>query len=218
MPQTKSKNREEILERYMSYAIEHGVDVDLKEFCKSAKIKKKHFEEEFGSIKKIEKQVWTELMVASINTTTSDKQFSSFTTREQLLTLYYTFFENCSLNKAFLHQSIRQHGRPGMIKVLKPMKKQFVGFINSIQDLDLTIAKQFEASIEKFTNKAVGEAFFGQLLFLLDFWMHDVSRDFEKTDVAIEKTVKATMDVLDVTPIKSVIDFGKFIWQERIRN
>lgn len=218
MPQTKSKNREDIIESYMSYAIENGVDFDLKEFCKNSKIKKKHFAEEFGSVKKIEKQVWTELMLASINTTTSDKQFSSFTTREKLLTLYYTFFENCSLNKAFLHQSIRHHGRPGMIKVLKPMKKQFIGFINAIQDLDLTIGKQFEASIEKITDKAVGEAFYGQLLFLLDFWMHDVSRDFEKTDVAIEKTVKATMDVLDVTPIKSVIDFGKFIWQERIRN
>lgn len=31
----------------------------------------------------------------------------------------------------------------------------------------------------------------------------------------IEKSVKAVLDVLDTTPLESVIDLGKFIWKER---
>jgi hypothetical protein len=31
----------------------------------------------------------------------------------------------------------------------------------------------------------------------------------------IEKSVKASFDVLDNFPMKSVIDLGKFLWKER---
>lgn len=31
----------------------------------------------------------------------------------------------------------------------------------------------------------------------------------------IEKTVKATFDVLDTTPLESLLDLGKFVWKEK---
>ena len=40
---------------------------------------------------------------------------------------------------------------------------------------------------------------------------------FEKTDVFIEKSVNTSFDVLDVAPIKSLIDFGKFIFKEKVK-
>ena len=47
--------------------------------------------------------------------------------------------------------------------------------------------------------------------------MDDTSPSFEKTDVFIEKSVNTTFDLLDVAPLKSLIDFGKFIFKEKIR-
>jgi len=54
-----------------------------------------------------------------------------------------------------------------------------------------------------------------QLAFLLKFWMEDTSTGFEKTDMAIEKSVRTVFDLFDSTPFDSVIDFGKFLWKEK---
>ena len=55
-----------------------------------------------------------------------------------------------------------------------------------------------------------------QTMFLIKFWMDDNSAEFEKTDVAIEKSVNTIFDVFDNTPFERVIDFGKFLFKERM--
>jgi hypothetical protein len=50
----------------------------------------------------------------------------------------------------------------------------------------------------------------------LKFWLDDDSAAFEKTDIYIEKSVKASFELLNVAPLDSLIDFGKFIFKEKI--
>jgi hypothetical protein len=45
--------------------------------------------------------------------------------------------------------------------------------------------------------------------------LEDSSPDFEKTDMAIEKSVRTVFDLFDSSPVDSVIDFGKFLWKEK---
>ena len=59
------------------------------------------------------------------------------------------------------------------------------------------------------------EATWVQLLFLMKFWKEDTSPGFEKTDMAIEKSVNTVFDVFDNTPLESIIDLGKFLWQNK---
>ena len=59
------------------------------------------------------------------------------------------------------------------------------------------------------------EATWVQLLFLMKFWKEDNSPGFEKTDMAIEKSVNTVFDVFDNTPLESIIDLGKFLWQNK---
>ena len=51
----------------------------------------------------------------------------------------------------------------------------------------------------------------------MKFWMDDTSASFEKTDIFIEKSVNTSFDVLNVIPLKSIIDFGKFIFKEKVK-
>jgi hypothetical protein len=48
--------------------------------------------------------------------------------------------------------------------------------------------------------------------------LEDESPAFEKTDIYIEKSVKATFELMNIAPIDSIIDFGKFIFKEKIYN
>jgi hypothetical protein len=55
-----------------------------------------------------------------------------------------------------------------------------------------------------------------QTLFILKFWMDDSSPSFEKTDLVIEKSVRAIFDVFETTPLESLVDFGKLMWKEKM--
>ena len=217
MAKAKSKkSRDQLIDISMNYLAKNGFEVSLGDLCKATKIKKTRFKEEFESIEKFEQFVWCEMMRSALSTSQTDAQFASFSKREKLLSVYYLFFENCGLNSDFLKASINHHGKRGMLPVLSNLKEEFVSFISAIHQLSLPLGKQYKASLSKISDAVVGEAFYGQLLLLLDFWSSDSSLDYEKTDIAIEKTVRASMDMLDVTPVKSVIDFAKFFWQERV--
>jgi hypothetical protein len=50
----------------------------------------------------------------------------------------------------------------------------------------------------------------------MKFWLDDSSPAFEKTDIYIEKSIKATFELMNIAPIDSLIDFGKFIYKEKI--
>jgi len=47
-------------------------------------------------------------------------------------------------------------------------------------------------------------------------YIDDSSSSFEKTDLFIEKSVRASFDLIDTTPLKSLIDFGKFLYKEKM--
>ena len=50
----------------------------------------------------------------------------------------------------------------------------------------------------------------------MKFWMDDTSKGFEKTDIFIEKGINTSFDLINVKPLKSLIDLGKFIVKEKI--
>ena len=219
MPKAKSKkSRDQLIDISMNYLAKNSFEVSLGDLCKATKIKKAQFKEEFESIEHFEQFVWCEMMRSALHTSQADAQFASFSKREKLLSVYYLFFENCGLNSDFLKASISHHGKRGMLPVLSNLKEEFISFIGANHRISLPLVKQYEASFSKISDAVVGEAFYGQLLLLLDFWASDSSEGYEKTDIAIEKTVRASLDILDVTPVKSVLDFAKFFWQERISN
>ena len=70
--------------------------------------------------------------------------------------------------------------------------------------------------LQNFQEKAFQEASWFQLLLTLKFWLDDSSPSFEKTDIYIEKSIKATFELMNIAPIDSLIDFGKFIFKEKI--
>ena len=96
---------------------------------------------------------------------------------------------------------------------MRPLKKEFIKYIDTldIETLDLK-----EERLEKFQVKSIQQSSWMQLLIILNFWIKDVSPSFEKTDVFIEKSINTGFDLLDVKPLKSIMDLGKFIFHEKI--
>ena len=85
-----------------------------------------------------------------------------------------------------------------------------------IDSLDIETLDIQEERIDKFQRRAMQESGWIQLLLTMKFWMDDTSASFEKTDIFIEKSVNTSFDVLNIAPLKSVIDLGKFLFKEKM--
>jgi hypothetical protein len=53
------------------------------------------------------------------------------------------------------------------------------------------------------------------LLFVTDFWLKDKSPGFEKTDEAIERSLNLAFDLMGKSPLDSMLEFGKFLFQNK---
>ena len=182
-------------------------------FCKDNEIEETDFYSFYGSIDALKEDIWIKFYENTASNLTKDENFASYSNRNKLLSLYFTMFEVLTLNRSYVYFTLKEN-KNGLknLKQLKGLREHFKGFIKEIIDENDEVKNE---TIQKITKPIFAEGAWIQFLFLLKFWLDDTSKGFEKTDIMIEKSVKAVLDVLDTTPLESVIDLGKFIWKER---
>lgn len=211
------KTSADIIDDYMEYVTSvEKEDRELTAFCERYDISENKVEEIFGSLFEIEKVIWKELLLAAISTTKQDPNYVQFSNEDRLLTFLYTFFENLTLNRDYISINLEDrkciHEKVRLYSLAKDSYRAFLKDITSSSNpgIDGAIGKVIDIA-----KAGTYEGFWLQLLFLIDFWSKDVSEGFEKTDIAIEKSVRAAMDLVEAAPVKSMFDLGKFLWKER---
>lgn len=206
-------DKQTIISRYMDYVLEHETyPKSVYKFCKEIKIKEEEFYKFFGSIEKLKTSIWSEFYNNATGVMYANKEYDSYSNREKMLTFFYTFFELLTMNRSFVLFDLKENteGFKNLQK-LGDLRKDVRSFATKLieeenQDKQLRIMKR---PIFLFAEGA-----WIQTVFLLKFWLDDDSAEFEKTDMAIEKSVNTIFDVFDNTPLESVVDFGKFLWKE----
>ncbi|MDR9456905.1 MAG: TetR family transcriptional regulator C-terminal domain-containing protein [Salegentibacter sp.] len=211
----KSLSSDKLIALYMDYVLENEkTPKSVYRFCKDNKLKEDEFYNFFGSFESLQKGIWERFFEHTLKVLETSPEYHEFTNREKMLTFYYTFFEMLSANRSFVLFSLRQYeSKLKNLEQLKGLRKQVKHFAQELineenETKNLKVLKQSEAIFS--------EAAWIQLMFLLNFWMDDNSAKFESTDVAIEKSVNTVFDVFDNIPLERVIDFGKFLWKEKM--
>lgn len=207
--------RERLITLYMDQVLETGTTPkNIYKFTKDNGLKEEEFYEFFGSFEALQKGVWERFFEHSIEVMEKSEEYSGFSAREKLLTFYYTFFEILSANRSYVLFSLKEE--KGALKKLQ----QLTALRKRVKEFGRDIVRESRLKEEERTVKTPGSAFaeatWLQLLFLLKFWMEDNSLQFEKTDVAIEKSVNTVYELFDTTALERVLDFGKFIWKEKM--
>lgn len=206
-------SKEKIIERYMQYVLEHEtVPRSIFKFCKEIKIKEVQFYEHFGSFDGLQKEIWKTFFDQTMGLLGKNKEYGAYANREKMLSFFFTFFELLTLNRSYVLFALKE--KSNKMESLSQLK----GLRSNIKDFatDL-VEKGNEGKTLKITkqNPAIfSEGAWVQFLFLLKFWMEDSSPRFEKTDMAIEKSVNTIFDLFDNTPLDSIVDFGKFLYKE----
>lgn len=212
---TKAKKltQEALISAYMDYVLEHETQPrSIYKFCKLNKIKEEDFYLFYGSLESLKKGIWEQFFINSTSLMLKNKQYEGFSNKDKMLTFFYTFFETLTLNRSYVLFALRHSGNPlKNLEELKGLRKHIKTFSKDLIT-DGNVGKAFK--VTKHNPQLFSEGAWLQFLFLLKFWMNDDSAGFEKTDMAIEKSVNTIFDVFDNTPLDNIIDFGKFLYKE----
>ncbi|WP_010135991.1 TetR family transcriptional regulator C-terminal domain-containing protein [Ochrovirga pacifica] len=214
--ETRTATQKKILKQYMEYTLDNNeAPKSIYLFCKSLQIEEKEFYEHYSSMEQISKDVYATFCDETVALISKDESYQSLDAKNKLLVFYFTFFEMLTANRSYVLLTL-EHNKNILerIQLLQALK---TGFKNFIQTLEINHIDFKKDSINKLSKKSIDEISWSQLLFILRFWIEDTSKGFEKTDILIEKSIHASFDLLDITPLKNLIDLGKFFFKEKIK-
>jgi hypothetical protein len=210
----KEITKNDIITAYMDYVLEHEkTPKSVYKFAKDNNMSEQEFYKFFGSFESLRKDIWNTFFTMTMDVSYKNEDYPSFSNREKMLTFFYTFFELLNLNRSYVLYALKENqNMMGNMDQLKGLRKHVKDFAK-----ELIMQRNEDKSniILERSETIYSEGAWVQMLFLLKFWMDDDSAGFEKTDMAIEKSVNTIFDVFDNTPLDAVFDFGKFLWKER---
>lgn len=202
----------EIRNAYRTYVLTEGKKpLSVFAFCKENGMAETDFYAFFGSFEGVEKSIWESYIVDTINRLGGDKDFALFTAREKLLTFYFSLSELLKSDRSFVVYQLKGAKFSGGSPIfLKSFKSAFEGWIEGILNEGKSTG---EIAKRPFIDDRYSNVFWMHLLFVLNFWVRDDSPNFEKTDVAIEKSVTLAFDLIGKGVLDNALDFGKFLYQ-----
>ncbi|RNC86478.1 MAG: TetR/AcrR family transcriptional regulator [Winogradskyella sp.] len=217
MSSKKSIEKIDIITYYMEYVESNGkTPKSIEYFIEKHDIEIEDFDKHFNSFEDLEQDVFKIFFDNTVSLLNKSEDYHAFEAKDKLLSFYYTFFEILTANREYVEISLDRCGlyfsTPNVLKKLKANVLKFIDLL----DIDTIDFKQ--QNIENIQKKAIRESAWIQLYATLKFWLDDTSEAFEKTDVYIEKSIKASFDLIDTTALKSIIDFGKFIYKEQFKS
>jgi hypothetical protein len=209
--------KDKIVSMYMDYVLENNEKPkSVYHFTKLNNFSETEFYSFFGTIESIEKEIFKIFLDKTVELLHKNPDYENYDMKSKMLSFYFTFFELLSANRSYVTMSLKQHRNElKNLMLLSGLRNSFKNYVAGI------ISDEYRLQQEKFQNfqeKAIQETSWIQLLLTLKFWLDDSSPSFEKTDIYIEKSVKATFELLNIAPLESLIDFGKFIFKEKIYN
>jgi len=214
---TKKKlSKIDIITYYMDHVLTHEhTPKSVYKFAKDHKFQEKDFYKFFGNFEALREDIWESFFENAHNLMTNNEEVEHYGSREKMLTFFYTFFEILTANRSYVLYVIDEHeDQLKNMKQLKGLRRHIKSFAKDLIEDD---NDEKAYGFLKRNENIYSEGAWIQFLFLLKFWKDDKSPDFEKTDVAIEKSVNTIFDVFDNTPLEKVFDFGKFLYKETMR-
>ncbi|MDO1500369.1 TetR family transcriptional regulator C-terminal domain-containing protein [Winogradskyella maritima] len=216
MAKKKALSKQDILGFYMDDVLSTGQKPhSVFAFAKTHNFEESKFYEFYGSFSGLEKDIFVAFFENTVNALHKSEDYKNFHARNKLLSFYFTFFENLTANRSYVVYALEGHkNKLKSLQVLSELRKHFKNYIGS---LDIKTLDLKQEQLDKIQDRGLKESAWFQLLVTMKFWLDDSSSSFEKTDLFIEKSVKASFDLMDTTPLHSLIDLGKFLFKEKVR-
>lgn len=182
-------------------------------FCKKHRIKTTDFYAHYSDIQHLAADIPASVVRDLAVSMPEQEVFRSYSLREKLLAFYFTCFEQYGQNRDYyllVSKDLKEIQQ--IFQTLKGTRKAFADFVEPL-------LKQAEVNGEiperKFISKGYKEVLWADFVLVFQFWLKDNSKDFERTDAFIEKTLNLAMNILEQNVFDQVLDLGKFLFSKQ---
>jgi hypothetical protein len=214
MAKKKEITNQDLIDCYIAnYLEQHKKPSSIYKFAKDNHFEEAFFYQNFSSFDQIEHRFFANMFQNTLTLLGKSPDYENYDARTKLLSFYFTFFEMLTANRSFVVVLLdADKNKLKSLSKLSELRTHFKAYFDTlaIDKLDLKNEK-----LNNFQDKTISELAWLQFTITLKFWLNDTSLSFEKTDIFIEKSVNTSFDLMNTTPIKSLLDFGKFMWQEQ---
>ena len=217
MMKNKNINKEKLFSLYGDYILSNGEKPkNIYLFAKENDFEEENFYQYFSGFEQIEKEILNHFFTKSLELCEQTENWNEMTSKEKLLNLHFTFFENLTMNRSLVLMILGETKRKEWI-ILQELRKNFLEFTKQLTFENLEILEKAKESIKNFNEKTREEALWLHFISIIEFWKKDQSPSFEKTDLYIEKTIDTGFEFINNEPLKKVMDLGKFLWKEKFK-
>lgn len=201
-----------VLKAYREYVLKEGKQpTSVFAFCQQLGIPEEEFYKHFASFEALERAIWQNFISTTRQKLEVDESYAGFSSREKILAFYFTLAEMLKSDRSFVLHQLKGWKNPGtMPTFLKGFKASFDEWIKGVVAMGV---QSGEIAKRPYLDERYYMLFWLHLMFILQFWSHDESANFEKTDAAIEKSVNLAFDLIGKGILDNAIDFGKFLYQ-----
>ncbi len=205
--------QEQIISFYMDEVLsEETMAQSVYAFAKRHHFEESEFYQFFNGFDHLKEEIFAAFGNNTISMIQQSEGYQQYETQQKLLSFYFTFFELLTANRSYVMAQLSgNNDKLSSLKSLGALRRVFVKYVTQLGVVQIDLKSD---QLNKLKDKGVSESMWMQLLITLKFWMEDRSKGFEKTDIFIEKTIKAQFDLIDTTPVQSVFDLAKFLWKE----
>jgi hypothetical protein len=205
---------QKIIDAYVAYVLEHGEQPkSVHAFAKSIEIDENEFYKYFASFAVVEKQILLAIFNETKQQLTNDEGFKGYSAREKMLAFFYAWIEHARHQRSYLlHIHAQNKWQTPVPAYLGGIKDEFKAFAQEILNEGI---ESHEVSQRKYISDKYPDGLWVQFAFIHQFWLKDDSKDFEKTDAAIEKSLQLAFELMGKGVLDAAIDFGKFLFQNR---
>lgn len=210
------ETKEQLQQSYITYVLEHGRrPVSVFAFAKQLGMAETEFYAHFNSFDNLEQQIWKDLFERARKRTETQEVFEQYSVREKLLSLYYIWVEELKLQRSFVLYTVNKQPARRLMFFSPELVLFKAAFKEFVEELLREGRATGEVINRPFLTERYPDGLWRQTLFILNFWVKDPSQQFEQTDVAIEKAVNTSFDLIGKTPLDTIFDFAKFLFQNR---
>lgn len=183
------------------------------ELCKSKRWKEETFFEKYKSLQHLRKAILQEVLRSTTDLLSEDDNYPAFNSREKMLALFYTLFEEMKGLRSYLltrYSTMKDNFYNK--EDWADFKTDFRARTNAIIEEGLSTEEiQSRPVITNQYHKGFDTAF----AYVFKMWISDTTDEFQTTDAAIEKSVNLGYELMSKGALDAILDFGKFAFKNR---
>lgn len=206
------KNKAKIQKAYLTYIEENNQRPEsVFIFSKSLKLSEADFYAQYGSWESLEADMFLGFMTETISALENSKEFEIFSSRERMLSFFYTWVGKMQEHRSFIRFVHEQDPVPCVGQnYLNDAKKTFISFARKV--IKVGIEKD-EIADRWLVTRSYRNLLWTKAASIFNYWLGDGSANFERTDALIEKSGNFFFDLIQPNALDSGFDLAKFMFR-----